>query len=134
MDGDIDQCDETNASDDTPMIDLTGVEDHGIGRDEFESRKAMFEPMNADFAGGKQSGKQDVGSGMNKVDVAEFYSPARVVPAAKARGLDVSDAFSLDFTTADGKGDRWDFDCKRMRRKAIKKAYEEEPSAWGAIC
>ena len=69
----------------------------------------------------------DKHTALDSIDVAEFYSPARVVAAAKSAGLNVSDDFIMDSTTVDENGDRWDFDLKRMRTKAMRKVRDEKP-------
>ena len=52
----------------------------------------------------------------NGVDVAEVYSPTRIVTVAEAAGL--RGGFSLDLTVP-YMGERWDFSKKSCRDKAL---------------
>ena len=58
-------------------------------------------------------------------DVAEVYSPERVVKMAKEFGLKAG--FSLDLTNTDGEGTPWDFSKVERRNAAIRKVIEEKP-------
>jgi hypothetical protein len=62
---------------------------------------------------------------INGVDVAEVYSPPRMIVAAAKIGL--SPGFSMDIATCDENSVKWDFNIKAMRNKAIRKAIDEKP-------
>eukprot|EP00973_Karenia_brevis_P026496 3656165-Karenia_brevis.AAC.1 len=53
------------------------------------------------------------------MDVAEIYSPPRVVDCAKEFNLE--GGWSLDLTTCDTDGEPWDFNKVEMRSRAIRK-------------
>eukprot|EP00973_Karenia_brevis_P080971 11232062-Karenia_brevis.AAC.1 len=59
------------------------------------------------------------------MDVAEIYSPPRVVKHASEFGLE--GGWSLDLTTCDTDGEPWDFSRKEMRNRAIRKILEDKP-------
>ena len=59
------------------------------------------------------------------IDVAEIYSPPRVAARAKLWGL--KGGWSLDLTTKDRDGKRWDFSKREMRRRAIEKIKADKP-------
>ena len=59
------------------------------------------------------------------MDVAELYSPLRVVEMAKSMGLRAG--WSLDLTTIDEAGRPWDFNHVEMRSKAIRKVLTDKP-------
>ena len=59
------------------------------------------------------------------MDVAEVYSPERVVKLAKEHGLEAG--FSFDITTVDGNGEPWDFTKPERRREAIRRIRESKP-------
>ena len=60
----------------------------------------------------------------SQTDVAEVYSPPRVVTVAEAAGL--RGGFSLDLTTP-WNGEVWDFTKKRCRTKAIELLRRDKP-------
>ena len=49
-------------------------------------------------------------------DVAEVYSPPRIVPVARRQGK--NGGWSLDLTTSDSDGRPWDFDDEATRKRA----------------
>ena len=59
------------------------------------------------------------------IDVAEIYSPPRVAARAKQWGL--KGGWSLDLTTSDHDGKKWDFSKKEMRERAIAKIEKDRP-------
>ena len=59
------------------------------------------------------------------MDVAEVYSPERVITMAKKMGLNV--AWALDLTTTDENGQYWNFDCVNMRNKATRLLLNDKP-------
>ena len=59
------------------------------------------------------------------VQVAEVYSPPRVVAMAKAMGL--KGGWSLDLTTTDCDGRRWNFNELEMRNRAVRRVIEDQP-------
>ena len=60
-----------------------------------------------------------------KMQVAEIYSPPRVVAMANKMGL--SRGWSLDLTTQDENGVAWDFNKIHMRNKAVRKLLTDQP-------
>ena len=60
-----------------------------------------------------------------QMDVAEVYSPPRVVEMAKKMGLRAG--WSLDFTTTDDEGNPWDFNKAHMRNKVVRKLLTDKP-------
>jgi hypothetical protein len=58
-------------------------------------------------------------------DITEVYSPERVVEAARRMGL--VGGLSLDLTTSDSDGRKWDFTDPEMRRRAIRHVVEDKP-------
>jgi hypothetical protein len=58
--------------------------------------------------------------------IAEVYSPPRIVPIARAKGL--VGGWSLDLTSADSQGRVWDFDDLECRRRAEALIDETQPS------
>ena len=58
------------------------------------------------------------------VDVAEVYSPPRIVTVAEAAGL--RGGFSLDLTVP-YMGERWDFDKRSCREKALELLRNDKP-------
>ena len=61
------------------------------------------------------------GMTVDAVDVAEASSPARVVPVAKAAGLDVGEGTSMDLTTG------WGFSKPKDRNLAVRMLLVEKP-------
>lgn len=59
------------------------------------------------------------------MDVAEFYSPPRVIQLAQDMGLRAG--WSLDFTTNDEDGRAWNFNDAEMRHRAARKVLEDKP-------
>ena len=55
----------------------------------------------------------------------EIYSPPRMVEAARRRGM--PGCFSLDLTTCDDDGSKWDFTRPEMQERAINKIDKEQP-------
>ena len=53
-----------------------------------------------------------------QMEVAEVYSPPRIVEMARRMGLRAG--WSLDLTTCDDYGRPWDFNCKQMRNAAVR--------------
>ena len=62
---------------------------------------------------------------MKEMDVAEVYSPSRVVTMAKKMGLRAG--WSLDLITQDEKGNPWDFNKVSMRNKVAGKLIQDKP-------
>ena len=62
---------------------------------------------------------------MEEMDVAEAYSPPRVVAMAKKMGLRA--VWSPDVTTSDENGIAWDFNKVAMRNKAARKLIQDKP-------
>ena len=62
---------------------------------------------------------------ISHIQVAEVYSPPRVVEAAKAMGL--RGGWSLDLTTQDVDGSAWDFNKLHMRNRAVHKVLTDKP-------
>ena len=62
---------------------------------------------------------------INKIEVAEVYSPPRVTEMAHQMGLKVG--WSLDITTVDVDGRNGDFNEVEMRNTAVRKLLEDEP-------
>ena len=60
-----------------------------------------------------------------KNDVAEVYSPPRIVTVAQAAGL--RGGFSLDLTAPDPDGHVWDFSVQANRVRARKMLDEQKP-------
>ena len=58
-------------------------------------------------------------------DIAEIYSPPRVVAEARAMGL--RGGWSLDITGQDDQGQPWDFSQPKMREKAMRLLKETKP-------
>ena len=75
----------------------------------------------------RMNGKGDLMSFMmmKRADVAEVYSPERVVKVAREEGLRAG--FSLDITNTDERGVPWDFTKVERRNAAIRRILEEEP-------
>ena len=61
----------------------------------------------------------------SQYDLAEIYSPARVVKRANNMGM--RGGFSLDFTGPDSDGYIWDFSKHECRQKAFKNIRECRP-------
>ncbi len=61
------------------------------------------------------------------VDVAEIYSPPRVVKRAQEIGL--KPGWGLDLTTKDTDGRPWDFSKKEAKERAIMKIRKDKPRA-----
>ena len=59
------------------------------------------------------------------MDVAEIYSPPRV--AVKAREMGLRAGWSLDLTTKDEQGNKWDLSKDKMRKKAMDKIRKDKP-------
>ena len=59
------------------------------------------------------------------IEVAEVYSPPRVVTMAKTMGLKAG--WSLDLTTKEVDGRQWNFNEVEMRNRAIRKVLEDQP-------
>ena len=59
------------------------------------------------------------------MDIAEFYSPPRV--AKMARDIGLRAGWSLDLTTNDSDGRAWDFNDVEMRKRAVRKVFEDKP-------
>ena len=59
------------------------------------------------------------------MDVAEIYSPPRIAERARKWGL--RGGWSMDLTTTDENGKKWDFSKKEMREKAINKIKKDRP-------
>ena len=59
------------------------------------------------------------------MDVADIYSPERVITMAKRYGLNA--AWALDLITIVETGRAWDFDCIHMKNKATRKLLEDKP-------
>lgn len=62
---------------------------------------------------------------INELDVAEVYSPPRVVEMARRMGIRAG--WSLDITTTDDDGNAWDFNKLAMRNKAVRKVLCDKP-------
>ena len=62
---------------------------------------------------------------ISSVDVAEVFSPPRVVAMAAKMGL--VPGSSMDLTTTDELGEPWNFSLARMRTKAKKQLMKEKP-------
>ena len=60
-----------------------------------------------------------------QIQVAEVYSPPRVVEVATSMGL--RGGWSLDLTTQDELGNPWDFNKLHMRNKAVRKLLSDKP-------
>ena len=60
-----------------------------------------------------------------KIEVAEIYSPPRVIAMAQKMGL--RSGWALDITTTDVDGRAWDFNQLEMRNRAIRKVLKDEP-------
>ena len=58
-------------------------------------------------------------------DLAEIYSPPRVVTESKSMGM--KGGFSLDFTTPESDGYVWDFGLHECRQRAFKMVRETRP-------
>ena len=61
----------------------------------------------------------------HQIDVAEVYSPPRVVEFAKEMGLKCG--WSLDITGRDTDGKPWNFSRKEMQDRAEKKVRQDKP-------
>ena len=59
------------------------------------------------------------------MEVAEFYSPARVIQMAREMGLRAG--WGLDHTTTDDDGRAWGFNSVEMRNRAIHRALKDRP-------
>eukprot|EP00973_Karenia_brevis_P078885 10948026-Karenia_brevis.AAC.1 len=59
------------------------------------------------------------------MDVAEIFSPERVVEFAK--DYDLEPGWSLDLTTTDEEGRPWNFNDRHMRNKAARKVLQDKP-------
>lgn len=70
-----------------------------------------------------QAGNGD--GGIGAVDVAEAYSPERVVTMARRMGMTTGS--SMDITTCDTDGRPWDFSQAEMRRRARARLVKEDP-------
>ena len=66
-----------------------------------------------------------IGKAMRGIDISEIYSPQRVVEVAKAMGL--VGGLSMDITTCDTDGRRWDFSETEMRNRAIRHLIKDKP-------
>ena len=62
---------------------------------------------------------------MNQMQVAEVYSPPRVVETANKMGM--RGGWSLDLITCDTDGLPWDFNSAKMRNRAIRKLLNDKP-------
>ena len=60
-----------------------------------------------------------------KMDIAEVYSPLRIVEMAKRMGL--KGGWSPDLTTCDEDGRAWDFNQPEMRNRAARKFIKDKP-------
>ena len=60
-----------------------------------------------------------------KMEVAEVYSPSRVVDMARRMGSRAR--WALDITTKDDDGREWDFNQLEMRNRAIRKVLQDKP-------
>ncbi len=58
-------------------------------------------------------------------DISEIYSPPRMAKAASALGL--KGGWSLDLTTTDDDGSKWDFRNESMRKRAMQKVMQDKP-------
>ena len=61
---------------------------------------------------------------IDKIEVAELYSPARVTQVARRLGFRAG--WSLDITTCDSDGKAWDFNNPEMRNRAARKVLSDE--------
>ena len=62
---------------------------------------------------------------INNMQVAEVYSPPRVVAMANRMGL--RGGWSLDFIATDVDGLPWDFNSVKMRNRTVRKLIEDKP-------
>ena len=60
-----------------------------------------------------------------KMEVAEVYSPSRVIDMARQMGLRAG--WALDSATQDVDGREWDFNQLAMRNRAVRKVFEDKP-------
>ena len=63
---------------------------------------------------------------LEKLDVAEVYSPPRVVEVARRMGPRAG--WSPDLTTTDEEGNVWDLNQLKMRNKAVRLLLQDEPT------
>ena len=62
---------------------------------------------------------------ITNMHVAEIYNPPRVTAMARSMGMRAG--WSLDLTTQDSDGRRWDFNELEMRNRAIRKIAKDQP-------
>ena len=62
---------------------------------------------------------------LERMEVAEVYSPPRITTMARKMGLRAG--WSLDLSTCDEHGGPWDFNQKEMRNAAVRKLIQDKP-------
>ena len=98
-------------SDGVPLVPPGGVHDAAMEMNNIEVLDMLI----------LSDGNETQGGG-----IAEVYSPPRIVPIARAKGL--VGGWSLDLTSADSQGRVWDFDDPECRRRAEALIDETQPS------
>lgn len=92
-----------------------------VGMERLDTRPSGYITLPQEYHDNNDEGIMEDDEHLQNVDVAEAYSPARVVPAAAEQGLNVGEGISM--VLADG----LDFSQASMRRKAETLIIEKAP-------
>ena len=102
---------------------------HKLAEQRGHVRKALH-TIQQKMAGGENSITSQLDQTMMKIliasmDVAEFYSPPRIIEMARTMGLRAG--WSMDLTTRDTDGRAWDFNIPEMRNRAARRIVTDKP-------
>ncbi len=97
----------------------------GRGNDTDVGERKTAKRDDSDNAGGT-GGADAMALSSSRVDVAEVYSPPRIVTEAAKKGLITGS--SMDLTTTDEMDRPWDFTKIHMRNHAIRRIMDEKPA------
>ena len=88
--------------------------------------KSWTRELNNKFKEWMQQSQAGPRKGKMKGQVADVYSPPRMVEAARRIGMEAR--FAVDLKTVDEEGNQWDFSKAKMRTKALQLLDKRKPA------